>query len=100
MITADSAEPKSISDFKSYGSSIRGAEKGKGSVEYSMKWLQGLNHIYVDPKRCPYTAEELRSYEYDRTKEGEILNRYPDRGNHSIDSIRYALNGIWKRRGM
>ena len=39
LIIADSAEPKSIGDFKSYGALIKGAEKGPGSVDYSMKWL-------------------------------------------------------------
>ena len=39
LITADSAEPKSIGDFQSYGSLMRGTKKGPDSVEYSMKWL-------------------------------------------------------------
>lgn len=41
MLIADSAEPKSISDFVAYGmKGIRAAEKGPDSVRYGMKWLQ------------------------------------------------------------
>lgn len=100
IVTADSAEPKSISDFKSYGGyGCRPAKKGPDSIVYSMKWLQSLNHIYIDPKRCPETYKEFIEYEYDRDKEDEIISGYPDANNHSIDACRYALERYWSRRG-
>ena len=100
IVTADSAEPKSISDFRSYGGlGCRGAEKGPDSVNYSMKWLQSLNHIYIDPKRCPEALKEFANYEYERDKDDEIISGYPDANNHSIDSVRYALERLWKRKG-
>lgn len=98
-ITADSAEPKSIADYKSFGFRCRGAEKGAGSVEYSMKWLQSLVKIVIDPQRCPKTLAEFTQYEYERTKEGDIVSGYPDADNHHIDAVRYATEQIWKRRG-
>lgn len=100
IVTADSAEPKSISDYRSYGGfGCRGAEKGPDSVVYSMKWLQSLNHIYIDPKRCPETLKEFVEYEYERDKDDEIVSGYPDANNHSIDSVRYALERLWKKKG-
>jgi PBSX family phage terminase large subunit len=99
IITCDSAEPKSIGDYKSYGLLARAAEKGPGSVEYSMKWLQSLTEIIIDNSRCPYTANEFLNYEYERDKEGNIISGYPDKDNHAIDSVRYAMNPVWKRRG-
>lgn len=99
MLIADSAEPKSVADFREYGASCRGAEKGKESVKYSMKWLQSLRAIVIDNERAPYTAQEFLDYEYERTKDGEVINIYPDAGNHAIDSVRYATNLIWRRRG-
>lgn len=100
IITADSSEQKSISDFRSYGFSyIRPAIKGPGSVDYSMKWLASLKEIVIDPTRCPYTAEEFLEYEYEKNKVGEVITGYPDRNNHAIDSVRYALECVWKRRG-
>ena len=98
-ITADSADPKSIADYKNYGFYCRGAEKGPGSVDYSMKWLQSLVKIVIDPVRCPDTWAEFSQYEYERTKDGEIISGYPDADNHHIDAVRYATEQIWKRRG-
>lgn len=98
-ITADSADSKSIGDYRDYGFYCRGAEKGPGSVDYSMKWLQSLVRIVIDPIRCPKTWEEFSQYEYERTKDGEIISGYPDANNHHIDAVRYATEQIWKRRG-
>lgn len=99
LITADSADKRSIADFREYGAFIREAEKGPRSREYSYKWLQSLKKIVIDPIRCPDAAREFREYEYARTKDGEILNVYPDGNDHFIDAVRYALERIWKRRG-
>ena len=99
LITADSAEKKSIGDYKDYGAFIRGTEKGPGSVEYSIKWLASLNKIIIDPTRCPHTAEEFSEYEYEKDKDGNVITGYPDKNNHHIDAIRYALEKIWRRRG-
>ena len=98
-ITADSAEPKSVQDYRNYGLLCRGAEKGPGSVDYSMKWLQSLAQIVIDPLTCPDTAREFTEYEYERTRDGEIVSGYPDKANHHIDAVRYATEPIWKRRG-
>ena len=94
IITCDSAEKKSIQDYKNYGLSARGARKGPGSVDYSMKWLVSLNEIVIDNIRCPYTATEFLEYEYERTKDGEVISGYPDKENHHIDAVRYALEHI------
>ena len=100
IVIADSAEKKSIDDYQSYGIRCRDAEKGAGSVNYSMKWLQSLAAIIIDPERCPDTVAEFSEYEYERDKKtGEVLQGYPDINNHHIDAVRYATNRIWKRRG-
>lgn len=99
LLIADSAEPKSIMDFKAYGAFIRGAEKGPESVRYGIKWLQGLNHIYIDKRRCPYSYKEFVRYEYDKDKDGNFISAYPDKDNHSIDAVRYAMEKYANRRG-
>ncbi|MBQ8768826.1 MAG: PBSX family phage terminase large subunit [Oscillospiraceae bacterium] len=100
IVIADSAEKKSVSDYRALGIRCRDADKGPGSVQYSMKWLQSLGSIVIDPERCPHTAKEFSEYEYERDKKtGEILEGYPDVANHHIDAVRYATNQIWKRRG-
>ena len=97
-IICDSAEPKSISDYRDEGLPARGAEKGPGSVEYSMKWLQGKK-LVMDPRRTPEACKEFTEYEYERDKDGNVISGYPDKNNHFIDSTRYATEPIWKRRG-
>lgn len=97
-ITCDSAEKKSTSDYRDEGLPARDAIKGPGSVEYSMKWLQGKKLVF-DPKRTPGARKEFKKYEYDRDKDGNIISGYPDRDNHFIDATRYATETLWRRRG-
>lgn len=99
LITCDSAEEKSVGDYKSYGLFARAAEKGPGSREYSFKWLQSLREIVIDNVRCPVAAEEFLNYEYERDKDDNVISGYPDGNDHCIDAVRYATNRIWKRRG-
>jgi len=99
LITADSAEPKSVQDYRDYGSFCRGAIKGPDSVRYGIKWLQSLTKIVIDPARCPHTAQEFSTYEYERTKDDEVMSSFPDANNHSIDSVRYAMERVWRRKG-
>ena len=99
LVIADSAEEKSIADFKAYGAFIRGALKGPESVRYGIKWLQGLNHIYVDARRCPKTYHEFTTYEYEQDRDGEFISAYPDENNHSIDATRYAMEKYANRKG-
>lgn len=98
VITCDSAEPKSVTDYRDDGLPARAAKKGPGSVEYSMKWLQGKK-LVMDPNRTPEACKEFKKYEYDRDKDGNIISGYPDRDNHLIDATRYATESLWERRG-
>ena len=99
LITADSAEPKSVGDYRSYGSLCRAAVKGPDSVRYGMKWLQSLVAIVIDPARTPNVAKEFKEYEYERNKDDEVVSGYPDANNHAIDATRYALERYYKRKG-
>lgn len=100
-ITADSAEPKSIADFRTWGGNVRGAIKGIGSREASFKWLQGLKKIVIDPARCPHIADEFTLFEYEIDKRtGEIMSGYPQgQPDHGIDTVRYSLETIWRHGG-
>ena len=93
QITCDSAEPKSVADFRSLGLHAKPAVKGPGSVDYGMKWLQGRK-LVIDRRRTPNAAKEFESYEYERNRVGEFVSGYPDRNNHLIDATRYALERV------
>lgn len=99
IIICDSAEQKSVGDYKSFGLAARAVEKGPGSVDYSMKWLQSLRQIVIDPVRCPATSKEFLEYEYDKDKDGAVISGYPDKDNHAIDSVRYAMWPVWRKKG-
>ncbi len=88
---ADSAEPKSIDELRSFGMKIRGAKKGPGSVEFGIKFLQDLEQIVIDPARCPLAAREYINYALDVDRQGNVKSRFPDKDDHSIDAVRYAL---------
>jgi len=99
LIIADSAEPKSVADFRKYGANCRGAEKGQDSVRYSIRWLQNLAEIVIDPSLAPHHSEEFTNYEYERNKDGEVISAFPDKNNHGIDDTRYATNLKWRKMG-
>ena len=99
LITCDSAENKSVGDYRAFGLAARPAEKGPGSREMSYKWLQGLSAIIIDNTRCPVAAKEFIGKEYERDKEGNVISGYPDGDHHTIDAVRYALERVWRRRG-
>lgn len=88
---ADSAEPKSIDELRSFGMKIKGAKKGPGSVEFGIKFLQDLEAIIIDPERCPLAAREFINYSLETDRNGIAKSQFPDKDNHSIDAARYGL---------
>ena len=98
-IVCDSAEPKSVADFRAMKLSAIEAVKGAGSVEYGMKFLQRRT-IVIDRRRTPHAYDEFVGYEYERNKEGEIISGYPDANNHLIDAVRYALEPANRKMGV
>ena len=93
LIICDSAEPKSISDLQGEGLKAIACTKYPGSVNYGIKWLQH-RRIVADPARTPNAYREFMAYEYERTKDGELLADVPDKDNHTIDAARYALQNL------
>lgn len=99
LIVCDSAEPKSINDLRGEGLRCIACQKYPGSVLYGVKWLQN-RHIIIDPARTPHAHREFIGYEYMTTKDGEFLADVPDKDNHTIDAVRYALDRLINHRGV
>lgn len=97
-IVCDSAEPKSIAELRGYGLRVQGAKKGPDSVEYGIKFLQSLDEIIIDNIRCPNTANEFYNYELEPDGNDGFKDGYPDRDNHTIDAMRYALEDEMRNR--
>ena len=98
FITADSARPETISYMQKHGyPKINKAIKGQGSVEDGIEFLKSFD-IVVHP-RCQHVIDELTMYSYkidDLT--GKVLPVLADKNNHTIDSLRYACEGVRKAK--
>lgn len=89
VITADSAEPKSIDELKTLGlRRIKGAKKGKDSINNGIQWIQNFE-IIVHP-RCVNFLTEISNYTYAKDRFGKKLNVPIDDFNHLMDAMRYA----------
>ena len=100
LTTADSEEPKSISEMKNeYGCKFKGAKKGPGSVEYGETWLDDLEEIVIDPDRTPNVAREFENIDYETDKDGNPMAKLEDKNNHTIDATRYAMEKDMKASG-
>ncbi len=94
LVIADSAEPKSIDELKSYGINILPCEKGRDSVRNGIALVQDQK-ISVT-KRSTNIIKEYRNYLWSTDKQGAILN-VPESGfDHSLDAVRYAVASIVK----
>jgi|14BtaG_2_1085337.scaffolds.fasta_scaffold00937_6 phage terminase large subunit len=80
LVRADSAEPKSIDEIRSYGVNITPAPKGKGSVNFGIQYVQD-QRISVT-KRSVNLIKEYRNYLWKTDKNGRILNEPEDLWNH------------------
>ena len=91
-VTADSAEPRTINEFKKLGLNIKGAKKGPDSIEHGLKFLsEEIEEIIIDPIRCPNVKREFMEYEIEKDKDGNLKGEYPDKNNHTIDAVRYGM---------
>lgn len=90
-VTGDSAEPKSIVELRNAGVNIRGAKKGKDSVNFGIQWLQQQT-IIIDTK-CINTRNEISTYHWKQDKDGNAMRIPVGKNDHLIDAGRYAHEG-------
>jgi len=96
LVIADSAEPKSIDEIRSFGVNIVGVSKqrGESKTETFVKWSIGKvqNQRISITRRSFNTLKEYRNYLWFTDKDGKILNvEDPKCANHSMAGIRYVL---------
>lgn len=89
-VIADSAEPKSIDEIRSYSVPIFPASKGKDSVSQGIQRVQDQK-IFVT-RRSVNILKEYRNYLWKVDREGTITNEPSDIWNHTMDAIRYAIS--------
>lgn len=98
LVWCDSAEPKSIMEYRSRGINAYGVKKGQGSIEQGINFIKRFR-MYVHPS-CKHTIDELSSYRYrEDSRTGDILPEPVDKDNHALDALRYALERDARMRG-
>lgn len=95
-IIADSAEPKSIDELREFGLRVRGAKKGRDSINNGVQFIQDLK-IIIHP-RCVNFMTEISNYVWDKDKFGKTLNQPVDDFNHLMDAMRYAVEPLHKKK--
>lgn len=93
-VRADSADPKSIDELNLYKVSIQPAQKGPGSVNQGIQYVQSQRISYT--KRSVNIKKEYNNYAWDKDKDGNVLNVPIDRYNHILDATRYGFDGMMK----
>ena len=96
-VIADSSEPKSIAEIKSFGLFVEPALKGVDSINAGIGILNRYKkHI---TQRSVNTIKEYRNYRWQIDEFGNPTNKPIDKFNHAIDAQRYvALNKLGNMR--
>lgn len=96
IVYADSAEPKSIAELRSYGMHVLPAKKGKDSIIFGISLLQEYEMLVT--ARSNNLKDELRRYSWVKDRDGTTLNVPISTFNHAIDAIRYLAMMTLKKR--
>lgn len=97
LVTADSAEMKSIAEIKNFGIRIEPATKGADSILAGIDILHRyVIHVTADSVNLAY---EMNNYRWKEDKiTGELYNEPMDKCNHLLDALRYvAINHLNER---
>tara|TARA_R100001463_G_scaffold48844_3_gene98280 strand:- start:3338 stop:4495 length:1158 start_codon:yes stop_codon:yes gene_type:complete len=84
---ADSAEPKSIEEIRRNGKMIKGATKGRDSINFGIQLMQSQEYLVTSSSKN--LIDEFRSYVWDTDKTGKRLNKPRGGKDHLIDALRY-----------
>lgn len=96
IITADSAEPDRIEDWRREGfNRIKPAKKGSGSLKYGIDFLCRYK-LHIHESRCPNTAREIQSFKRREDKDGNVLDDFIELMDDCIAGARYATEDLWQ----
>lgn len=92
LVVADSAEPKSIDEIRSYGINIIGAQKGKDSVAYGIQMIQDQSISIT--KQSINGIKAYRNYMWLTDKNGKIINEPDHTWSDFLDAARYGFQSL------
>lgn len=96
LVVADSAEPKSIDEIKSYNIQIIGSVKGSGSVNQGIQLIQDQK-LYIT-KQSLNLIKAFRNYQWKTDKLDKPLNIAEHEFSHGPDAVRYGLADLLSAR--
>lgn len=94
LIVADSARPEIIAEIKNAGFRIVGADKNPGSVKRGIDRVSQRQILYYGQN----LKREYLSYAWRKKRSGEILDEPEDGNDHLLDSARYSIDDLSKKR--
>lgn len=92
LVIADSAEPKSIAEMQEYGVNIIGAQKGPGSVNQGIQYVQDQRVSMT--KRSPNLIKSYRVYMWKTDRDGKIIDTPNHYLSDAMDATRYAMESM------
>ena len=95
LLICDSEDINRINNMKRAGLNAIPVRKWPGSVAFTMEWLNQYN-IHI-ASHCEQALNEFYSYSFPLDKDMNVMiGQYPDKDNHIIDAVRYALMYYWQ----
>jgi phage terminase large subunit len=92
VITADSAEPARIEEFRKAGIAIKPSIKGPGSVKDGIDWVK-RHRIHIHPQ-CVNTIKEIGAYKYKEDKNGNVFDEPVPFNDDAMSALRYAVEEL------
>lgn len=89
LVIADSAEPKSIAEMQEHGVSVIGAQKGPGSRNQGIQWVQDQRMSVT--KRSTNVIKSYRNYMWRTDRDGKIIDIPDHNFSDEMDAVRYAM---------
>lgn len=92
MVIADSAEPKSIDEIRSYGVNIQPAVKGRDSVASGIQMVQDQQISITN--RSVNGIKAYRNYMWLTDKDGRLINEPDHTWSDFMDAARYGFTSL------
>ena len=90
-VFAESADPRLVDEIKLRGVNIYGIDKSGPSIKAGIDKILSMD-LYVT-ERSYNLMKELRTYVWDKDKDGNYINEPVDKDNHLMDAMRYYVLG-------
>lgn len=92
LVVADSAEPKSIAEMQEHGVQIIGSQKGPGSVNQGIQWVQEQRMSMT--KASVNVIKSYRNYMWKTDRDGNVIDKPDHEYSDAMDAIRYGLESL------